>query len=200
MAWRYAEDHVQDGEVITPHELNKNVAVIVQETNGRLDRDNFMLNVVDATKLKRGATDAISFAALDPERGLELSRSANALGEGWMPIHTELELAILCVDGSLEVACNINYLNKNGAPLSSPGSVAIGLMVDDQLVAANDAQNFEDAFGGAPRETHQHVAADIPVGAGLHIVRPVIRLLESVSAVIIIEIDFGCCYARNVRR
>ena len=200
MAWRYAEEHVQDGDVVTPHEINSNVSAIVQEVNGRLDRDNLMAASIDTAKLKVGATNAIEFAELTAERNLILTRDADAIGADWVDIDDDLKLTILCVDGMLEVAANINYENGSDYALLGVSSIAIGLMVDDQLVAAHDGQNFETTLAAAPETSHQHVAADVPVGAGMHVVRPVIRMLESVAKKASIEIDFGCCYARNVRR
>lgn len=197
MTWRYREARFADGDIAVPYEVMTEIATLVQEVNGGIDRDNLRLASVDTDELGAGHAADPKFGQLSATA--TVSKTANDEGQTWVPIHADLSKSIVCVDGWLEVESSV-ALTIQASP-ANPVWVALGIFANDTLVAATDPENVCSVSNGRTYVTMM-VTGGLPVPAGHQQVTAVLRFVAhpGTNNASDIDVEFGHVYACNTRR
>ena len=184
MAWRYPESRIATGDVVTPHELMRNIDAVASEMNGHIDRDNLALATVD--------TDALASGACNSARFVEIASTYTlSVQDNWQVLST-LSTNIVCEDGWLQTSVSLAM-----GVVSTPeivDQVLVAISVDGVIVGAEEGSNGAFVV---------YVIGDTPVSAGSKYIEVLVKRSPYETAGHTsygITISQACLEARNVRR
>lgn len=172
----------EDGDVLTPHEINAEVSAILGEFNGNLDRDNFNTGLLTSAKFKE-----FTFNNIEKLKGtgtptiqvlarLNQQPKLTSIPSEASTASDPMQVTMQTSDGALQIEGSVNwthYPKSDGTGnYYSPhtvdrdvtghaGQAVLCIVVDGKIVARSGTNT-------PLIQQHRYVSAYVPVGAGTH--------------------------------
>lgn len=164
-----------DGDTVTPEEINAEFNHQFGILNG-MTRDNVLNDLIETEKIRTNTFNKIK--RVKKSNSQFVIRETSSRSQTWLDI-PDLSFTLATDDGRLKVRLELSGVVHRGdgstpgpaasGQVHSESAFALGIMVDNRLVARTDVN------GTLAREA-MSVTAAVPVGAGSHNIRGVMRI------------------------
>ena len=202
MAKVYPQAYWVDGQVVTPDEVNAELANIFGEYNGRLDREN----ITDLTDAAFALDSFNAIATQELSVPVTASHDQTGSNDGWQGVPDgvsgDMGVDVVCLDGALEIDVGMSWMLTTPRPAVSSATMALGIFIDGALVATSGKDRVGQ-LTAATKDAYDSRAVMWagPIAAGLHRVemRYIIGIL-ALGGAYTFEFQGRGIWARNLRR
>lgn len=188
------------GDTLTPLEINAELNHLVGEMNGSLDRENIAIaGGLLSAKFALDSFNAFYFVEIDTFVTVtDVHGGVNQWTPYVIPDATPVPWTVnlTTLDCELEIELHLG-VNLDSDLVGDLGKMQLAIEVDGALVATNGRNSINfDVF------LAKKVIAVVPVGAGAHVVRPIVLVSWESGFAVSKKVQFRerCLQIRQVRR